>query len=517
MRRVVKKVTGEAPSAARERGLGTEYGRSAPVRRRPGRHVYCFVTAPQMLRREAEKRRILIVDDDADLRKAIRMTVRKLADEVDERGCGAEGIRAALADPPSVMLLDLAMPDMTGIDVLAAVKAELPDLPVIMVSGSGTVDNAVEAMRHGALDFVTKPFVPERLKAAVRNALELSALGKRVEQLESALAGGEPFAHIVGCSGSMRLLFASLRKLGRSSATVLIQGETGVGKDLVARALHTEGSRSTGPFVDVNCAAIPHDLLENELFGHESEAFTGATHRRTGKIETASGGTLFLDEVGELDLSSQAKLLRVLQNRRVERLGGSDSIPVDVRVVAATNRNLAAEVERGAFRADLYYRLSVYPVHVPPLRERREDIPSLVQHFLERAASAEQRGVPAVSREAMELLASYDWPGNARELENVIRRALIGLDGDVVAERDLAGFVRGHALPAPQAAAALPGADSADTLSEVERKHVTRVLELCHGNLSEAARVLGIGRTTLYRKIEKYGLSSRLEAADARS
>jgi DNA-binding NtrC family response regulator len=299
---------------------------------------------------------------------------------------------------------------------------------------------------------------------------------------------------------------------------VLIQGETGVGKELVARALHNEGSRARGPFVDVNCAAIPADLLENELFGHESEAFTGAAHRRKGKIEAANGGTLFLDEIGELDSRSQAKLLRVLQNRRVERLGGARSVPVDVRVVAATNRNLSEEVGCGRFRADLYYRLSVYPLHVQPLRERREDIPLLVQHFVERAAVAEGRSCPTVRGDALELLTAYAWPGNVRELDNVIRRVTISLDGDVLRAQDLPGFLHGTTADGSRAPLiegtsiergnVLADANRSElpSLEEVERRHVAAALSHCRGNLSEAARVLGIGRTTLYRKIEKYGL-----------
>jgi len=457
--------------------------------------------------------RLLIIDDEPDVRRVIRLAVRKLVDAIEECDSGGAGIASALAHPPAAVLLDLGLPDASGIDVLAAIKAEHSEVPVVVVSGSGSIENAVEAMRRGAHDFVTKPFVPERLQAALRNALRLTHLGRRVSHLEDVLASGEPFARIIGCSSSMRQLFVSLRKLARSSATVLIQGETGVGKELVARALHSEGARREQTFVEVNCAAIPAELLENELFGHESEAFTGANGRRVGKIEAANGGTLFLDEVGELDLSSQAKLLRVLQNRRVERLGGNQAVPVDVRVVAATNRNLAEEVEAGRFRADLYYRLSVCPIYVAPLREREEDIPPLVQHFVELAARAEERPCPAVSRDAMELLVGYDWPGNARELENVIRRATIGLEGEVLTANDLSAYVRGHGhevAAAVDLGTALAHGSEAELLPlrDVERRHVALALERCHGNLSEAARALGIGRTTLYRKIERYGLDA---------
>jgi DNA-binding NtrC family response regulator len=449
---------------------------------------------------------LLVVDDDALVRKSIRQTLARLTVDVRECGDGRSAIATAVEIEPAAILLDLDLPDVSGIDVLCAVKAERPDVPVIVVSGSGSVETAVEAMHRGAEDFLTKPFEPARLLAAVRNALRLSALGRRVGELEGVLDASAPFASMIGCSSTMRRLFTNLRKLTHSSATVLVQGETGVGKDLVARALHTEGQRSHGPFVEVNCAAIPSDLLENELFGHESEAFTGASHRRLGKIEAANGGTFFLDEIGDLALSSQAKLLRVLQNRQVERLGSNAAVPIDVRVVAATNRQLSEEVAAGRFRADLYYRISVYPLYVPPLRERREDIPPLVEQFVHRAAEAERKACSGVSKDAMAILVAYEWPGNVRELENVIRRAMISLEGDVVRASDLPPHLSATNDAPPPRREPVGAGNELLPLHEVEREYVALVLRRCSGNLSEAARALGIGRTTLYRKIEKYGL-----------
>ncbi|RMF22351.1 MAG: sigma-54-dependent Fis family transcriptional regulator [Deltaproteobacteria bacterium] len=459
--------------------------------------------------------RVLIVDDDADVRLSERACLRRFAAEVEEVAAGKEAIALASGGRFDLVLLDLGLPDLDGIEVLRRIKSQAQQTAVVVVSGRDSIEAAVEAMRAGAEDFVTKPFDPARLRTAVRNALRLSALGRRVEQLESAL-GARSFAGMVGCSPGMRQLAASIRKLARSSATVLIQGETGVGKDLVARAIHDEGVRRSAPFVEVNCAAIPPELIENELFGHEREAFTGAERARPGKVELADGGTLFLDEVGELAFPSQAKLLRLLQNRRIERLGGNRSISVDVRVVAATNRNLLEEVRAGRFRDDLYYRLSVYPLYVPPLRKRREDIALLVDHFVAAAAKAEGVERPQVTPEALAALRAYDWPGNVRELENVIRRALIGLEGGRLDLSALPESVRGGAGSASLMPPALEKAAAGGRilpLREVEREYVELALERCRGNLSEAARMLGIGRTTLYRKLERYGISLRPEAA----
>ncbi len=451
----------------------------------------------------------MIVDDDEDIRRSERGCLKQSGVEIEETASGGQGIGLAAGGRFDLVLLDLGLPDMDGLEVLSQIKQAVPQTPVVVVSGRDSIEAAVAAMRAGAEDFVTKPFDPARLRTAVRNALKLSALGRRVEQLESAL-GARGFAGMVGCSPALRQIASSIRKLARSSATVLIQGETGVGKDLVARAIHDEGVRASGPFVEVNCAAIPPELIENELFGHEREAFTGAERARPGKVEAADGGTLFLDEVGELAFPSQAKLLRLLQNRRIERLGGNRPISVDVRVVAATNRNLLEEVRAGRFRDDLYYRLSVYPLYVPPLRKRREDIALLVDHFV--AASAEAEGVdrPEVAPDALAALQAYDWPGNVRELENIIRRALIGLEGGRLSLSALPECVRGNAasvLPAALETAAAGG--PLVPLREVEREYVELALERCRGNLSEAARMLGIGRTTLYRKVQRYGISIR--------
>jgi len=461
--------------------------------------------------------RLLIVDDDPELRELMRRIVAEIVDEIRECPDGASGAAAARTEPPSVMLLDLGLPDVGGLDVLATVKAELPDLPVVVVSGDTGIDSAVEAMRRGALDFVTKPFLPERLATSVRNALRVAELGRRLCEAEQRANETSSFADLVGCSDFMRGLVANLRELSHSSANVLIRGETGVGKELVARALHWEGPRSRGPFVELSCAAVPAGLLEGELFGHEPTAFSGVAQRRVGKIEAASGGTLFLDEIGRLDQRCQAKLLGVLQTRQLERLGGDRAVGVDVRIVAATNRGLFDDVRAGRFQADLFHALSVYALHVAPLRERKTDIPLLVERFVRSRARAEGRRPPAISRQAMNVLGAYDWPGHMRELENVIRRTLSSLAGAEVRAGDLPSYLREGGDPVTAHATCIspdvaPGT-GISPLAEVEKRHVVRALELCSGNLSEAARALGIGRTTLYRKLEKYGLARAVPAA----
>jgi len=453
---------------------------------------------------------VLVVDDEPSLRRLLAFNLERDGHRVATAVSGEEALERIDAEVPDLVLLDLMLPGIDGLETLSRLRRTHPELPVIVLTAHGSVENAVEAMKLGAQDFLTKPFDMDRLRIAVRNALEIGQLAREVRKLRSELGSRYSFEGIVGIRGGLRETVLLLEKVIPTDLTVLLQGESGTGKELFARAIHFEGPRREGPFVAINCAALPESLLESELFGHEKGSFTGAHEARSGKFEQADGGTLLLDEIGELSLAVQAKLLRVLQEKTVTRLGGDRPVRVDVRIIAATNRDLAALVRKGLFREDLYYRLSVFPVTIPPLRERKEDLPELVDHLLREACPG---GRCRILPETMEILEAHEWPGNVRELYNVLRRALVIAGDDPIAPEHLPPYLldRARAVRETGEGGETRALDpsSLPTLEEVERQHIVRVLHAHRGNLSLAARTLGIGRTTLYRKLEKYGLHHR--------
>ncbi|WP_242391984.1 sigma-54-dependent transcriptional regulator [Anaeromyxobacter oryzisoli] len=456
--------------------------------------------------------RILVADDHDALREGMTLSLSRLGHEVQAVKGGAEAIAAYHKRPFDVVVTDLRMIPVDGIEVVRRLRADYPDATVLVVSAHGTIAVAVEAMREGAIDFLEKPFSPEVLRARVEKAVEIArerrgaeAARARAAALDEDLVRAHAPHGLVGSSEPMRRVLDQVRKVAATDATVLVLGESGTGKELVARAVHDQGARRAKPFVSVSCAAIPEGLLESELFGHEKGAFTGAVRRKLGRFELAHEGTLFLDEVGELPPSVQVKLLRVLQERQFERVGGEETIQVDVRVVSATNRDLAAMVAEGRFREDLFYRLNVVPITLPPLREREGDVEELARAFLARAAPRIGRKVSAFAPEALALLRRYRWPGNVRELENVVEQALVFAEGELVRAEDLPEGLR----EAPPAAAlpVLTGDRSlTDVLEELERQLILAAYERARGVKAETARLLGIKPSALYYKLEKYGI-----------
>ena len=445
--------------------------------------------------------RILLVDDDPNFQRVTAFTLMKAGAEVTSVSSANEALEAFGGGPFDLILSDVKMPGMDGLQLLAEIRAVDTQVPVILITGHGDVEMAVEALQSGANDFLTKPFDGDRLKKKIDRALRLPRLERENRALREALADRHTFGNIIGSSNAMRQLFERMRRVVHRDATVLILGESGTGKELVAQAIHYAGPRSDGHFVAVNCAAIPPTLLESELFGHVKGAFTGADRAREGRFALASGGTLFLDEIGDMPLELQAKLLRVIQERRVEPVGSNQSTSVDIRLIAATNMDLAKLVHDGEFREDLYYRLSVVPLHLPPLRDRREDIPLLVTHFLKKF------GTPnvVVDREAIDLLMAGQWRGNVRELENVIERALaLRASEDRITLQD----VEPQATPGPGTTCArfdIP--DEGIVLDEVEKQLIERALHKTGNNQTRAAQLLGISRQKLIYRMQKFGIS----------
>jgi two-component system nitrogen regulation response regulator NtrX len=446
--------------------------------------------------------RILVVDDEEGIRQVLRQVLEYEGHEVATASGGGEALRTHESFRPDLMFLDVKMARMDGLEVLARIREKDPEAVVVMISGHGSIETAVEATRRGAFDFIEKPLDTDRMLVTIRNALQQRGLSQEVTRLRDEV---ESRYEIVGRSFAIRTVLERIEKVGPTDARVLITGENGSGKELVARALHRVSTRSEDPFVEVNCAAIPAELIESELFGHVKGAFTGAHTDRTGKFERADGGTLFLDEVGDMSLSAQAKVLRALQDGVVTRVGGEKPIQVDVRVIAATNKDLEKEIAADRFREDLYFRLNVVPVHVPPLRDRREDIPMLVRHFTE-LATEEQRLPPRrLSAEAVERLQEMDWPGNVRELKNTVERLLILSHGPEVGPREVERLVGG-----PQETGLGPDLMTAESYSEfkdrAERAYILAKLRAHEWNVSETARAIDMPRSNLYKKIEKFGL-----------
>jgi two-component system, NtrC family, response regulator HydG len=457
--------------------------------------------------------RILVADDHDAMREGLVLVLTRLGHEVQAVKGGAEALAAYRKRPADVVVTDLRMVPVDGIEVVRQLRAADPDATVLVISAHGTIATAVEAMHEGAIDFLEKPFPPDVLRVRVEKAVQIARERRgarndrgRAEALDEDRVREVGPHGLVGGSEPMRRVLEQIRKVAATDATVLLLGESGTGKELVARALHDAGPRRDQPFVSVSCAAIPEGLLESDLFGHERGAFTGAVKRKLGRFELADGGTLFLDEVGEIPPPIQVKLLRVLQERSIERVGGEGTIDVDVRLVSATNRNLARMVAEGRFREDLYYRLDVVPIQLPPLRDRPGDVEELARHFLARAAPRLGRSVTGFSAEAMELLRRHRWPGNVRELQNLVEQALVFADGQEVRVEDLPEGLRRAsaqaALPVPTGDRPLP-----DVLDELERQLVVSAFEKARGVKAEAARLLGIKPSALYYKLEKYGIA----------
>jgi two-component system response regulator AtoC len=446
---------------------------------------------------------ILVVDDDPGVRESFRLILEDHYDVVDVPD-GPSALEVVRASPMDLVLLDIRLPGMDGIEVLERIKAIDERVEVILVTAVKTVRTAVAAMKLGAFDYLTKPFEEDELLSLASRALERRTLEREVALLRSELARTHDLDEIVGKHPVMEKLHGLVAQVARTSTTVLITGESGTGKELVARAIHRHGPRREGPFVAVNPAAIVESLIESELFGHERGAFTGAHQRKLGKFELAQGGTLFLDEIGTLRADLQAKLLRVLQEREIERVGGTRSIKIDVRVIAATNTNLKEAVNRGTFREDLYYRLNVVPILVPPLRERAQDVPLLAEHFLRRDTRDFNKRIEGLSPEAVAALQAYRWPGNVRELENVIERCVVLAEGPVIQLNDLPlDVLLPQQATRVRAAEALPLNEATD---QFERQIVLRVLERVGWNLTEAGRILAIHRNSLRVKLARWGV-----------
>jgi two-component system, NtrC family, response regulator AtoC len=445
--------------------------------------------------------RILVVDDEEIVRESLKAWLEKDGYLVDSAVDGPDALAKAKAGHWPIVLLDLKMPGLDGLQVLEELRKLDPQVVVVMMTAFATVGTAVTAMKLGAYDYLVKPFDPEELSQLVHRVVEQQALVRENAVLRRACKRDYRFRDLLSKSPRMHAVFDLARCAANSPSTILVLGESGSGKELLARAIHFESPRRDGPFVAVSCAALTESLLESELFGYEKGAFTGAVAARRGKFELAKGGTLLLDEIGDVSPKLQMDLLRVLEERRFYRVGGTEPITADVRVIAATNRDLPKAVAAGEFREDLFYRLNVIAITLPPLRERKEDIPLLVQSFVERLGAELGRRVESVSGEAMDVLTAHHWPGNVRELRNVIERAIVVASSRIIEAKDLG-----------LAPAGGTGADApARSLEDVERRHIGLVLEESHGNVSRAARVLEIDRVTLYNKIRKYGLRKASE------
>ena len=473
------------------------------------------------------KPRILVIDDEASIRDSLKMILEYEDYQFVGAASGQDGLATVQKERPDAVLLDIKMPGMDGMEVLRKLHALDETLPVIMISGHGATATAVEAIKSGAVDFFDKPLSTERVIVTLRNVLKQSELVAENRDLKVAM---ESKYEIVGQSPALRGVLESVQRAAPTNATVLLLGESGVGKELVARTIHRNSPRAGQRFVQVNCAAIPEELIESELFGHEKGSFTGATEKQVGKFEQADRGTIFLDEVGDMSQKTQAKVLRVLQEQEVERLGSARTIKVDVRVIAATNKNLEEAIERGEFREDLFFRLNVIPIVVPPLRERREDIPRLVQHFAKRTAEEHNLKPRRFDPAAMEALQRYRWRGNIRELRNTVERLMIMAPSDSVRVEDLPSDIRSGESSAPRpapassdnaanSAAAGPKTDAqasgAGTLREFkdasERAYLVQKLRENNWNISKTAEVIDTPRSNLYKKLEQYGIKQEVD------
>ncbi|HEU5183661.1 MAG TPA: sigma-54 dependent transcriptional regulator [Gemmatimonadaceae bacterium] len=449
-------------------------------------------------------RRILVVDDEKGIRQALGQLLEYEGYEVRTAGNAVDAITEYDRFRPQLVFMDVKMAGIDGLEALKRLKQSDPNSIVVMISGHGTIQTAVEATQLGAYDFLEKPLDTDRILVTLRNALEHLSLSEENTRLKQTI---ESRYEIVGRSYAIKALLDKIEKVAPSPARVLITGENGTGKELVARAMHRLSPRAQGPFIEVNCAAIPGELIESELFGHMKGSFTGAVQDRAGKFELASGGTLFLDEIGDMSLAAQAKVLRVLEDAVVTRIGGSKPISVDVRVIAATNKDLEHEIAEGRFREDLYYRLNVVPINVPPLRDRREDIPQLVAHFTERLTRHEGMPPRAFAEDAVKRLSEYDWPGNVRELRNTVERLLILSSGPRISAADVERLVGKRATEQTSLGSLVECRTFEEFKDAAERAFLLAKLRESNWNVSETARILDMPRSNLYKKIERYGLA----------
>jgi two-component system nitrogen regulation response regulator NtrX len=461
------------------------------------------------------KERILVVDDESGVRATLGAILGDEGYSVDAVETGEAALQALEAHRYDLVVLDVWLPGADGLEILGRVREQDAELPVVVISGHGTIETAVKAVRLGAQDFVEKPLSLDKTLLAVRNALRRGRLETEVRALRRQL--DERYV-MVGESPAIRQLRAEIAQAAPTNGRALVYGENGTGKELVARAIHAQSLRASGAFVEVNCAAIPEELIESELFGHTKGAFTGALAPRKGKFELADGGTLFLDEIADMSLKTQAKVLRALQEQRIERVGGAGFVDVDVRVIAATNKALEEEIRAGRFREDLYFRLNVIPFHVPPLRERREDVPLLARHFMQALSAEHGRRPREIAADVLERLSRLPWPGNVRELRNTIERLVIMAPGETIELRHLPPSLLGEAgTPAqdesPETLALAVDGPLADAREEFERRYILRRYRESGGNMSRTAEALGVERSNLYRKMKAYGLLPRREDA----
>ncbi len=452
---------------------------------------------------------ILVVDDEASIRRTLREILEYEGFRVEEAADGSAALDLLRSNAYQLVLLDVKMPEPDGMEVLETMAAEMPEVPVVMISGHGTIETAVEATKLGAFDFIEKPPDLNRLLVTVRNALdrgELVTENRRMRQTITEQREGD-LTPIIGESKAIREIKETIERVAPTEARVLIMGENGTGKELVAKWIHHRSNRSDGPLVEVNCAAIPSELIESELFGHEKGSFTGATKQRIGKFELADGGTLFLDEVGDMSLSAQAKVLRALQENEIQRVGGDRSIPVDVRVIAATNKDLMAEIEEGRFREDLYHRIGVILIHVPPLRERRDDVPIITSYFADRLARRNGLAPKTFTDEALQRLKRYEWRGNVRELNNVIERLIILSRGDEIGAEDVDRYIMpGGSSDGPGLSLIHEYDDFTAARDQFEKLFIEHKLDEHDWNVSQTAKTIGIQRSHLYNKLNKYGI-----------
>jgi len=460
--------------------------------------------------------RVLVVDDDPHLPQLLTRVLAHAGYAADVAASGEQALELFERSPADVALLDVRLPGMSGLETFTKLRQRSPDVIGIFMTAFGSIRSAIDAMRAGGFDYLTKPFDNDQLVLTLDRALELRRLGEEVRVLREELGSRVAFPGIVGRSPRMLEILRLLPRIAASGETALILGESGTGKELVARSLHRASTRASGPFVAVNCSAIPVGLFESEFFGHERGAFTDAHASRIGRIEQAQGGTLFLDEIGDLPLESQAKLLRVLEDRQVVPLGARTSVDVDVRLMAATNKDLQAEVAAGRFRQDLFWRVNVVTIELPPLRDRREDLPLLIRHFIDRLNVEIGRNVTGLTPDASDRLATYGWPGNIRELENMLRRAFVLTESDVITSADLTTA----AVECPSAPAAAKADLSlpevvARSAARIERDLIDSTLARCRGNRASTAQALGINRKTLFRKIRQYELRRWIDPAEA--
>ena len=442
---------------------------------------------------------ILVVDDQESMRDSCQQSLSRTGYDVDTANNGEQGLDFLKKKSYDLVILDLKMPGLNGIDVLKKIKENDPELVVIVITGYATIESAVEAMKYGAFDFIPKPFTPESLRVIVKRALSTREITLENVFLRNELKKGLGSEIIVGNDKSMKAVEQLVKKVGPTDTTVLITGESGTGKEVIARAIHQYSSRNEKPFVAVDCGSLVESLFESELFGHVKGSFTGATETKYGRFELANGGTLFFDEIGNVSLNVQAKLLRVLQEREVTKVGSSQIVKVDVRIIAATNKDLSESVKAGTFRDDLFYRLSVVPVTLPPLRERKDDIALLANHFLKKYNNKRGKDINAISKAAMDALVGYDWPGNVRELENAIERAVVLTENEVIEPADLLYY--GLTVEAGDS-----GSGKIQSLVDMERDHIARTLKAFDGHKGETAEALGIDRKTLRIKLKTYGI-----------